>query len=42
MLDNVLHTTGEDDIHFNLDVPQSYNGSQKVALFVTLPGYQGF
>ncbi len=41
MLDNILHTADEGDIHFNLYVPQSYDGSQSVALFVTLPGYQG-
>ena len=41
MLDNVLHTADEGDIHFNLYVPESYDGSQRVALFVTLPGYQG-
>lgn len=41
VLDNVLHTADEDDIHFNLYVPESYDGSQRVALFVTLPGYQG-
>ena len=39
-LDNVLHST-EGDIHFNLCVPDSYDGAQRVALFVTLPGYQG-
>ena len=41
MLDNALHTADEGDIHFNLYVPESYDGSQRVALFVTLPGYQG-
>ena len=41
MLDNTLHTADEGDIHFNLYVPESYDGSQTVALFVTLPGYQG-
>ena len=41
MLDNVLHTADEGNIHFNLYVPESYDESQRVALFVTLPGYQG-
>ena len=40
-LDNVLHAGGEGDIHFNLYVPQNYDGTRKIALFVTLPGYQG-
>ena len=40
-MDNVLHTADEGNIHFNLYVPESYDGSQRVALFVTLPGYQG-
>lgn len=39
-LDNVLHSS-EGDIHFNLYVPDSYDGRRAVALFVTLPGYQG-
>lgn len=39
-LDNVLHSD-EGDVHFNLDIPDSYDGSRQVALFVTLPGYQG-
>lgn len=40
-LDNVLHLQSNGDIHFNLYVPDSYDGSQPAALFVTLPGYQG-
>ncbi len=41
MLDNVLHSENEGDIHYNLYVPQSYDGSKSYALFLTLPGYQG-
>lgn len=41
VLDNVLHDEAEGDIHFNLYIPDSYNGTQEVPLFVTLPGYQG-
>ncbi len=41
VLDNVLHAPDEGDVHFNLYVPKAYDGSQDVALFVTLPGYQG-
>ena len=33
--------SNEGDVHFNLYVPDSYDGSRQVALFVTLPGYQG-
>lgn len=40
-LDNVLHSEAEGDIHFNLFVPESFDGSGGAALFVTLPGYQG-
>lgn len=41
VLDNVLHSSQEGDIHFNLYVPESYTPENPVALFVTLPGYQG-
>lgn len=41
VLDNVLHDEAEGDIHFNLYIPDSYDGTQEVPLFVTLPGYQG-
>lgn len=40
-LDNVLHSETEGDIHFNLYVPDSYDGSTPYALFMTLPGYEG-
>ena len=39
-LDNVLFSSGE-RIHFNLYVPNSYDGSEPYSLFITLPGYQG-
>lgn len=41
VLDNVLHSEDEGDIHYNLYVPESYDGSEAYALFLTLPGYQG-
>jgi predicted peptidase len=42
ILDNVLHTKKNGDIHYNLYVPKSYEKSKKkYALYVTLPGYQG-
>ncbi len=40
-VDNVLHSESEGDIHYNLYVPDSYDGSKPYALFVTLPGYGG-
>ena len=40
-MDNVLHDQTEGDIHFHLYVPESYDGTQPYALFITLPGYQG-
>lgn len=39
-MDNVLHAP-EGDIHFHLYVPDSYDGSEAYALFLTLPGYEG-
>lgn len=40
-VDNVLHNDSNGDIHFNLYVPKSYDGSKAYALFITLPGYEG-
>lgn len=40
LLDNVLHSeTG--DIHYNVYIPDDYDGKEAYALFMTLPGYQG-
>lgn len=41
ILDNVYHSENDGDIHFNLYVPESYDGSKPYALFVSLPGYEG-
>lgn len=41
LLDNILHSETEGDIHYNLYVPENYDGSVPYALFVTLPGYEG-
>ena len=41
VLDNVLHSENDGDIHYHLYVPDSYDGSEPYALFVTLPGYEG-
>lgn len=41
ILDNVLHSESEGEIHYNLYVPESYDGSEPYALFFILPGYEG-
>lgn len=40
-LDNVLNDADLGDIHFNLYVPDDYDGGTPYALFITLPGWQG-
>lgn len=40
-LDNVLHSQAEGDIHYNLYIPDSYDGEAPCAIFFTLPGYEG-
>ena len=40
LMDNVLHAP-EGDIHYHIYVPDSYDGSEPYALFLTLPGYEG-
>ena len=40
-IDNVLHSLKNGDIHYHVYVPDSYDGKKKMALYVTLPGYQG-
>ena len=39
-MDNVLHAP-EGDIHYHIYIPDSYDGSETYALFLTLPGYEG-
>ena len=41
LLDNVLHSEDDGDIHYSVYIPDSYDGSRPYALFVTLPGYEG-
>lgn len=41
LIDNVLHSEEEGDIHYNVYIPDSYDGTKPYALFFTLPGYQG-
>ena len=40
-LDNILHSKQYGDIHFNIYIPDSYDGSVAYSLYMTLPGYQG-
>ena len=41
VLDNVLHSETEGDIHYNVYIPEDYDGTESYALFMKLPGYQG-
>lgn len=41
VLDNVLHSETEGDIHYDVYIPEDYDGTESYALFMTLPGYQG-
>lgn len=40
-VDDVLHSPGDGDIHFSIYVPDTYDGSEPYALFITLPGWEG-
>lgn len=41
IVDNMLHSEIQGDIHFSSYIPESYDGSEPYALFVTLPGWEG-
>ena len=41
ILDNVFYSGQDGDIHYNVYIPDSYDGSKPYALFITLPGYEG-
>lgn len=41
LIDNVFHSISEGDIHYNVYIPESYDGSKPYALYFTLPGYEG-
>lgn len=41
IVDNVLHSDTQGDIHFSSYIPESYDGNKPYALFVTLPGWEG-
>ena len=40
-VDNVYHSAENGDIHYNVYIPESYDGSEPYALYFTLPGYEG-
>ena len=40
-IDNVLQSEKEGDIHYNVYIPESYDGTKAYALYFTLPGYEG-
>ena len=41
VIDNVFHSITEGEIHYNVYIPESYDGSRPYALYFTLPGYEG-
>lgn len=41
VIDNVLHSELYGDIHYNVYIPESYDGSRPYVLYFTLPGYEG-
>lgn len=41
LVDNVYHSGKNGDIHYNVYFPDSYDGKREMALYITLPGYQG-
>lgn len=41
IIDNVMHSDTQGDIHFSIYIPKSYDGNNPYALFVTLPGWEG-
>lgn len=41
VIDNVLHSEENGEIHYNVYIPEDYDGSKPYALYVTLPGYEG-
>lgn len=40
-LDNVYHSVDNGDIHYHSYFPEDYNASEKYALYISLPGYEG-
>lgn len=41
LIDNIFHSGSEGDIHYNVYIPETYDGMKPFALYFTLPGYGG-
>ena len=41
-VDSVYHSQANGDIHYNIYVPESYDGSKPYALYISLCGYGGY
>lgn len=41
VVDNILHSENYGDIHYNVYIPESYDGKTPAPLYFTLPGYEG-
>ncbi len=41
IIDNVLHSEKNGDIHYNVYIPDEYDSSRAYVLYFTLPGYEG-
>lgn len=41
VVDSVLHSDTDGDIHYCVSIPDEYEGSKAYSLYITLPGYQG-
>lgn len=41
VVDNVLHSKAQDDIHFSSYLPKDYNKDKKYAIYFALPGWEG-
>lgn len=41
VVDNILHSDHDGDIHYNVYIPESYDGKTPAPLYFTLPGYEG-
>lgn len=41
LIDNVFHFVSEGGIHYNVYIPETYDGTKPYALYFTPPGYGG-
>lgn len=42
VIDNILHSNHDGDIHYNVYIPESYDGTKPYALYFTLPGTRDY